>query len=186
MLIKTKALPLDQTEGYRDKRQARMSPQKWICIIAQAEKPPLSFDELMSAPFDFSAYVMHNLKIDNLTQEHLVRPAFNLLKGTYKSHVELDYNFKECYKAVVPVDYFINNDLEYLRGESSSKKYTTSTTKTKAAKYDIPSIKDMIPLLWSPVKVSKYDVYFTKRIIEVTKVKVMKWYDYGYLEEIEV
>ncbi|GKC88535.1 hypothetical protein Tco_1149184 [Tanacetum coccineum] len=34
--------------------------------------------------------------------------------------------------------------------------------------------------------VSKHDVYSTKRIIAVTKVKVMKWYDYGYLEEIEV
>ncbi|GKC36149.1 hypothetical protein Tco_1048533, partial [Tanacetum coccineum] len=69
---------------------------------------------------------------------------------------------------VIPVDYFINNDPEYLRGGSSSKKYTTSMTKTKAA------------------KVSKYYVYSMKRIIAVTKLKVMKWYDYGYLEEIEV
>nr|GEW08058.1 hypothetical protein [Tanacetum cinerariifolium] len=46
------------------------------------EKPPLTFDELMSTPIDLSAYVMNNLKIENVTQEHLVRPAFNLLKGT--------------------------------------------------------------------------------------------------------
>ncbi|GKG42702.1 hypothetical protein Tco_0477000, partial [Tanacetum coccineum] len=59
---------------------------------------------------------------------------------------------------VIPVDYFINTDLEYLKGGSSSKKYTTSTTKTKAAKYDIPCIEDMVPSLWSPVKVS-YDRY---------------------------
>ncbi|GJR59083.1 hypothetical protein Tco_1501245 [Tanacetum coccineum] len=117
-------------------------------------------------------------------------------------------------RQVIPVDYFINNDLEYLREGSSSKKYTTSMTKTKAAKYDILGIEDMVPSLWNPVKVaydrygvwgithwgpkrqriygfasnmvSKYDVYFTKRIIAATKVKVMKWYDYGYLEEIEV
>ncbi|GJU58710.1 hypothetical protein Tco_1236476 [Tanacetum coccineum] len=57
-------------------------------------------------------------------------------------------------RQVVPVDYFINTDLEYLKGGSSSKKYTTSTTKTKAAKYDIPGIEDMVPLLWSPVKVA--------------------------------
>ncbi|GJZ23451.1 hypothetical protein Tco_0560910 [Tanacetum coccineum] len=36
------------------------------------------------------------------------------------------------------------------------------------------------------LKVSKHDVYSMKRIIAVTKMKVMKWYDYGYLEEIEV
>ncbi|GJV67357.1 hypothetical protein Tco_1482866 [Tanacetum coccineum] len=38
-------------------------------------------------------------------------------------------------RQVVPADYFFNNDLEYLKGRSSSRKYTTSTTKTKAAKY---------------------------------------------------
>ncbi|GJW19307.1 hypothetical protein Tco_0026743 [Tanacetum coccineum] len=59
---------------------------------------------------------------------------------------------------VVLVHYFINNDLKYLRGGSTSKKYTTSTTKTKAAKYDILGIEDMVPLLWSPVKVA-YDRY---------------------------
>ncbi|GJW97459.1 hypothetical protein Tco_0179267 [Tanacetum coccineum] len=130
--------------------------------------------------------------------------------------VELEYHFEECYKAVtdqldwnnpeghkypfdlskplplieaqgcqvVPADYFFNNDLEYLKGGSSSRKYTTSTTKTKAAKYDnIEGIEDMVLTLWSPVK---HDVFSRKRIIVVTHVKVMKWYGYGYLEEIIV
>ncbi|GJU39085.1 hypothetical protein Tco_1192042 [Tanacetum coccineum] len=131
----------------------------------------------MSTPIDFSTYVINNLKINKLTQEHLVGPDFNLLKGTCKSRVELEYHFEECYKAVtdrldwtnpegqeypfdlskllplikdrgcqvVPVNYFINNDLEYLNGGSSSMKYTNSTTKTKAAKYDdIQGIEDML------------------------------------------
>ncbi|GJR04825.1 integrase, catalytic region, zinc finger, CCHC-type containing protein [Tanacetum coccineum] len=55
-------------------------------------------------------------------------------------------------RQVVPVDYFINNDLEYLRGGSSSKKYTTYTTKTKAAKYDIQGIEDMVPSLLIPTE----------------------------------
>ncbi|GKA72580.1 hypothetical protein Tco_0778796 [Tanacetum coccineum] len=75
-------------------------PQAWISKIAQAKKPPISFNELMSTPIEFSAYVMNHLKIDNLTQEHLVGPTFNLLKRTCKSHVELEYNIEECYKAV--------------------------------------------------------------------------------------
>nr|GEW35877.1 hypothetical protein [Tanacetum cinerariifolium] len=155
-------------------------PQKWISNIAKASQPPCMFDELMSTPIDFSAYVMHNLKIDNLTQEILVGPAFNLLKGTCKRFVELEYHFEECYKVVtnqldwnnpegheypfdlskplplievqgcqvVPTDYFFNNDLEYLKGGCSSRKYTTSTTKTKAAKYDnIEGIEDMVMTL---------------------------------------
>nr|GEY50797.1 hypothetical protein [Tanacetum cinerariifolium] len=35
-------------------------------------------------------------------------------------------------RCVIPFAHFINNDLEYLRGGASSRKYTTSVTKTKA------------------------------------------------------
>ncbi|GKB62412.1 hypothetical protein Tco_0918598 [Tanacetum coccineum] len=152
----------------------------------------------MNTPIDFSAYVMHNLKIDNLTQQLLVGPAFDLLKGTCKSRVELEYHFEECYKAVndqldctnpeVPAQYFINDDLEYLKGGSLSRKYTTSTTKTKAAKYDnIKGIEDMVMTLWSLGKVA-YDRYalWGISIIAITHVKVLKWYNYGYLKEIKV
>nr|GEU45872.1 hypothetical protein [Tanacetum cinerariifolium] len=37
----------------------------------------------------------------------------------------------------IPADFFFNNDLEYLRGRSTDRKYTASTTKTKTAKYEI-------------------------------------------------
>nr|GEX94599.1 hypothetical protein [Tanacetum cinerariifolium] len=48
-------------------------------------------------------------------------------------------------RQVVPADYFIKNDIEYLKGGSSSSKYATSTTRTKAAKYDnIEGIEDII------------------------------------------
>nr|GFA29681.1 hypothetical protein [Tanacetum cinerariifolium] len=132
-------------------------PQKRINNIAKARQPLCTFDELMSTPINFSTYVMHSLKIDNLTQEILVGPAFNLLKGTCKSFVNpLPLNEAQG-RQVVPADYFFNNDLKYLKGGSSSRKYTTSTTKNKASKYDnIKGIKDMVLELWSPVKVA-YD-----------------------------
>ncbi|GKA10304.1 hypothetical protein Tco_0689737, partial [Tanacetum coccineum] len=134
-------------------------PQTWISKIAQAENPPLSFDELISTPIDFSAYVMNHLKIDKLTQEHIVGPTFNLLKGTCKSK-EYPFDLSKLLplimnqgRQVVLVDFFINNDLEYLKGGSSTKKYMTSTSKTKASKYDILGIEDMVPSLWILVKV---------------------------------
>ncbi|GKD34728.1 hypothetical protein Tco_1250237 [Tanacetum coccineum] len=58
----------------------------------------------------------------------------------------------------VPFEFFINNDLKYLQGGISTMTYTTSTTKTKAAQYDLIGIEDMVPNIWSPVKVS-YDKY---------------------------
>ncbi|GJS39327.1 hypothetical protein Tco_0564370 [Tanacetum coccineum] len=81
----------------------------------------------------------------------------------------------------VPFEYFINNDLKYLQGGVSTMTYTTSTTKTKAAQYDLPGIEDMVPNIWSLVKVS-YDRY----VLWVTHVKVMRKYGYGYLKEIAV
>ncbi|GJT41873.1 hypothetical protein Tco_0941738 [Tanacetum coccineum] len=55
---------------------------------------------------------------------------------------------------IVSVDYFFNNDLAYLQGGSTSRTYMTSLTKTKATKYDLQGIEDMVPNLWSPVKVA--------------------------------
>ncbi|GJU44162.1 hypothetical protein Tco_1201428 [Tanacetum coccineum] len=56
-------------------------------------------------------------------------------------------------RLVIPFDHFINNDLEYLKGGSSSRKYTTSITKTNAADYGDfkrlgrQDIEDMLLLL---------------------------------------
>nr|GEV93010.1 hypothetical protein [Tanacetum cinerariifolium] len=109
------------------------------------------------------------LKINNLTQEVLTGPTCDLIKGTCKSVVELEYHLEEIFKAtndrldwhnpegkpyphdlskplpliqnehglqVIPWDYFINNDLEYLKGRSLSQKYSTSISKTKATDYE--------------------------------------------------
>nr|GEW10802.1 hypothetical protein [Tanacetum cinerariifolium] len=49
-------------------------------------------------------------------------------------------------RRVIPFDHFINNDLEYLQGGASSRKYTISVTKTKAADYGhIKWIQDLVP-----------------------------------------
>ncbi|GJW82214.1 hypothetical protein Tco_0146189 [Tanacetum coccineum] len=52
----------------------------------------------------------------------------------------------------VAADYFFNNDLEYLKTSDIEVTYTTSITKTKAARYEIKGIKDMFPTLWSTIK----------------------------------
>ncbi|GKA69140.1 hypothetical protein Tco_0775204 [Tanacetum coccineum] len=47
-------------------------------------------------------------------------------------------------RRVIPFDHFINNDIAYLRGGSSSRTYATSVMKTKAADYGhIKWIKDL-------------------------------------------
>nr|GEY84496.1 hypothetical protein [Tanacetum cinerariifolium] len=80
-------------------------------------------------------------------------------------------------RQVIPQDYFIDNNLEYLKGGSLSRQYSTSITKTKAATYEIKWIEDMVPNLWSPVKIDeRCDLnvalrMFTKRIIIQMRVE---------------
>ncbi|GJU12023.1 hypothetical protein Tco_1134419 [Tanacetum coccineum] len=123
-------------------------PQSWMTQLAQASGTQSSFNEFLATPIDFSAFIMNRLKLNNLTQDVLTGPTYDLMKGTCKSVVELEYHLEENARGrqVIPFDHFINNDLEYLKGGSLSQKYTTSLTKTKAADYGhVKWIEDKVP-----------------------------------------
>ncbi|GJV06425.1 hypothetical protein Tco_1344081 [Tanacetum coccineum] len=199
-------------------------PQSWMTQLAQASGTQSSFNEFLSTPIDFSAFIMNRLKLNNLTQDVLTGLTYDLMKGTCKSVVELEYHLEEVFKAtndqldwhnpegrlyphdlskplpsiqnargrqVIPFDHFINNDLEYLKGGSLSKKYTTSLTKTKAADYGhVKWIEDKVHriILWicaTKMETSK-DVYLRHGIIIVTSLKIMELFGYKRLEEITV
>ncbi|GKC93507.1 hypothetical protein Tco_1158949 [Tanacetum coccineum] len=220
--------------------------QTWFNNLVSAKKDLLTFDEFMATLIDFSKFAMNRLKLEKITKADLVGPVYKLLKGTYISSIELEYNMKECYKALsdqldwenpkgdkcpfnlskplplkgrpghltVASEYFFNNDLEYLKSINVERKYTTSITKMKAARYELLGIEDMILKQWSVVKLGydkdakrgikhwgpkrqlyyrsqinrllKHDVYSTLKILSVVRVKVDKQFGYGYLEEIMV
>nr|GEZ13008.1 hypothetical protein [Tanacetum cinerariifolium] len=119
-------------------------------------------------------------------------------------------------RRVIPFAHFINNDLEYLRGGASSRKYTTYVTKTKAADYGhIKWIEDLVPrTMWiqEPLNYDKHalwgvshwgrkcqqfygftinresalDVYFKRRIIAVTDLKIVERHNYKHLDWISL
>nr|GFC73833.1 hypothetical protein [Tanacetum cinerariifolium] len=74
--------------------------QTWFTDLVSAQKDLNTFDELMATPIDFSNFKKNRLKLDKLTKEYLVGPIYNLLKGTYQSSIELEYNMEECFKAL--------------------------------------------------------------------------------------
>nr|GFB52703.1 hypothetical protein [Tanacetum cinerariifolium] len=86
-------------------------------------------------------------------------------------------------RRVILFEHFINNDLEYLRGGASSRKYTTSVTKTKAADYGhIKWIEDLVPrAMWI-----QQPIDYNRRIIAVTEFKIVEWHDYKHLDWISV
>nr|GFB54463.1 hypothetical protein [Tanacetum cinerariifolium] len=87
-------------------------------------------------------------------------------------------------RRVIPFAHFINNDLEYLRGGASSRKYTTSMTKTKVADYGhIKWIEDLF-YGFAVNRESSLDVYSKRRIIAVTDLKIVEWHNYKHLDWI--
>ncbi|GKA28820.1 hypothetical protein Tco_0715065 [Tanacetum coccineum] len=190
-IIEDSGMQQDQefVTGDNDEQPADKEVTKADSQVAYAEEPPTSFDELNDTSFDFSTFVINWLKILNLTQEIMVGPVCNLLKGTCKCIMELEYHLEECSKAtterldwhnpenkpypfdlrkplpliqdhrgrqIIPEDYFINKDLEYLKGGDLIRRYSTSVTKIKAVTYELKWIEDLVPELWSPVQL-KYD-----------------------------
>nr|GEV93530.1 hypothetical protein [Tanacetum cinerariifolium]GEW64825.1 hypothetical protein [Tanacetum cinerariifolium] len=173
----------DEDSFVRSDRWAKRRKPKSLGKFTQAEEPNFKAADTKMQQDQGNESGHIDDQPDNEAAPKHDWPAFNLLKGSCRSFAKLEYHFKECYKAVndrldwhnleghecpfdlskplslikdrgcqvVPADYFINNDLEYLQGGSSSRKYVTSITITKAP-----------------------------------NVKVMRWYDYGYLEEIVV
>nr|GFB62596.1 hypothetical protein [Tanacetum cinerariifolium] len=155
------------------------SIQQWISELAKRSDAHPSFNELMDTPLYFSNFLINRLKVDTLTPKLLAGPTYELMKGSCKTLVELEYHLEEVFKAttdqldwvnpkgqqyphnllkplplipnnrghrVIPFEHFINNDIEYLRGGASRRKYTTSITKTKAADYGhIKLIEDLVP-----------------------------------------
>nr|GEX19380.1 hypothetical protein [Tanacetum cinerariifolium] len=115
---------------------------------------------------------------------------------------------------VIPFEHFINNDLKYLHGGASSRKYTTSIMKTKAADYrHIKWIEDLVPrTMWieEPIgfdkhalwgvshwgrkrqqfygftvnRESAHNVYSKRIIIAVTELKIVEWHNYKHLDWI--
>nr|GEV65785.1 hypothetical protein [Tanacetum cinerariifolium] len=113
---------------------------------------------------------------------------------------------------VIPFDHFLNNDLEYLRGGASSHKYTTYVTKIEASDYGhIKWIKDLVlrtmwiqelvgydkHALWgishwghkrqefygfAVNRESARDVYSKRRIIAITKLKIVEWHNYKHMK----
>ncbi|GJR36647.1 hypothetical protein Tco_1212331 [Tanacetum coccineum] len=153
-------------------------------LLPIKEDPRESFNELMDNPLDFLAFLMNRLKVDTLTPELLAGPTFELMKGSCKSQ-QYPHDLRKPLplipnsqgRRVIPFDHFINNDLEYLSGGGSSRKYATSVTKTKAADYGhIKWIEDLVPNIIkkteNQAKMTKLSMEW-KRLCKI-KAKVQK------------
>ncbi|GJZ18045.1 hypothetical protein Tco_0554168 [Tanacetum coccineum] len=140
----------------------------------------------MATPIDFSKYVLNQLKIDNLTQDLLLGSAYDLLKGTCTSSIELEYNFQECFNALTEkLDWNNPEGDRYPFDLSKPLPLQGRLGHLTVADCNIlqQRIEDMVPPLWSTIK-HAYDKDAAKGIKHCVSVK--KLHGYGHLEEAVV
>ncbi|GJS52582.1 hypothetical protein Tco_0625944 [Tanacetum coccineum] len=133
--------------------------QPWLSNLAREEGPRESFDELMDTPLDFSAFMMNRLKVDTLTPELLAGLTFELMKGTCKSLVGLEYFFEEVYKATTDqLDWNNPEGQQYHHDLRKPLPLIPNSSVTNAADYGhIKWIEELVPnTMWSEVPVN-YD-----------------------------
>ncbi|GJR20913.1 hypothetical protein Tco_0969440 [Tanacetum coccineum] len=184
--------------------------------MVSATKDTLTFNDLMATPIDFSKSIELEYKFQECFNTLTDKLDWNNLEGDrypFDLSKPLPLQGPLCHRTVV-VDYFFNNDLEYLKTSDLKVTYTTSITKIKVDRYKIKGIEYMFPTLWSTIKhaydkdaekgikhwgerrklwyrsqvskFSKQNVYSTKAILGVKSVSVKKLHGYGHLEEIVV
>ncbi|GJV22700.1 hypothetical protein Tco_1375395 [Tanacetum coccineum] len=85
--------------GFTEDQAVDETTQHPDCTLAWNEDIHESFNELMDTLLDFLVFVMNWLKVDTLTPELLAGLTYELMKGSCKSLVELEYFLEEVCKA---------------------------------------------------------------------------------------
>ncbi|GJS48574.1 hypothetical protein Tco_0598695 [Tanacetum coccineum] len=168
-----------------------------ISQVTRDEEPPTSFDELNDTSFDFSAFVLNRLKIPNLTQEILVRPAFNLLKGTCKSITELEYHLEECSKATTerldwhnpenkPYSFDLRKPLSLIQDHRGRQIIPKDCFINKDLEYlKGGEFSRRYSTSVTKTKAATYDLKGIEDLVQELWSPV-QMYDYSHLEEIEI
>ncbi|GJZ95528.1 hypothetical protein Tco_0667862 [Tanacetum coccineum] len=215
--LKEKALPPTPDRDWNKTLPADHGPvQPWLSNLARQENPRESFDELTDTPFDFSAFVMNKLNVETLTPELLAGPTFELMKGTCKSLVELEYFFEEVYKVTTEqLDWHNPKGQQYphdlrkplplipnSRGRQvipfdhfikNDLAYLCGgvSSRTYATSITKTKVADYSHIKWIEELVpnameSARDVYSRRKIIAVTKLQIVEWHGYKHLDWITV
>nr|GEV61612.1 hypothetical protein [Tanacetum cinerariifolium] len=187
----------DQPQDTSKPKTTKTSNPKWFM---QPPRPPTPDPE-----WNKHQYVLNRLKIDNLTQDILLGPAYNLLKGRCSSSIELEYHFQECFNA-------LTDKLDWNNPEGDRYSFDMSKPLplhghlghlTIVADYffnnDLEYLKSYDPEKTYTTsitktkatrsqlnKFSKHNVYSTNKTLGVKSVSVKKLHGYGHLEEIVV
>nr|GEW51652.1 hypothetical protein [Tanacetum cinerariifolium] len=186
------------------------SIQPWISELAKQSNSRSCFNELMDTPVDFSNFLINRLKVNTLTLELLAGPTYELLKGSCKSLVELEYHLEEVYKATTDqLDWFNPEGQQYPHNLLKPLPLIPHNRGRRVIPFDHFINNDLAYLrggydkhaLWGVShwgrkrqqfygftinRESARDVYSKRRIIVVTELKIVEWHNHKHLDRIMV
>nr|GEX39150.1 hypothetical protein [Tanacetum cinerariifolium] len=145
--------------------------QPIISKLAKLSDSRSSFNELMDTPVDFSNFLMNRLKVNTSTPELLAGPTYKLMKGSWKSLVELEFFLEEVYKATT-------YQLDWVNPEGYDKHALWGISYWGRKRQQFYG--------FVVNRKSARDVYSKRRIIAVTELKIVEWHNYKHLDWITV
>ncbi|GKC40031.1 hypothetical protein Tco_1052415 [Tanacetum coccineum] len=130
-----------------------------MTLASSADKPSKTFDELMSTPIDLSS---------------------KLLKGTRSNYAELEYDFKECYKALSEkLDWENPEGGDYPFDLTKPLPLVMSGNRQKA-------LKTWFQIYGFTLKFPMINMRYGESHIGENNVEVIRKHGYGFLKEIVV
>ncbi|GKC84347.1 hypothetical protein Tco_1140064, partial [Tanacetum coccineum] len=165
--------------------------QSWFNDMVNAEKAPVTFEDVIV--IEGQAPKLHQVEY-NFKQCYLaltdqldwVNPEGDRIPHDLSKLLPLQ---GAPGRLRILVDFFFNKDLEYLRTRNlEEKKYATSLTKPKAARYELGNIEEMILNMWRARQAvqSNHHVYSRMKVLSIVRITVDKQFGYGYLKKIVV
>nr|GFB50467.1 hypothetical protein [Tanacetum cinerariifolium] len=145
-------------------------------------------------PLDFSNFLINRLKVDTLTLELLAGPTYELMKGSCKSLVELEYHFEEVFKATTDQLDWVNPKADYGHIKWIEELVPRTMWIEEPIGYDKHALWGVSH--WGRKRQQFYgfavnresarDVYSKRSIITVTELKIVEWHSYKHLDWIIV
>nr|GEZ15291.1 hypothetical protein [Tanacetum cinerariifolium] len=177
---------------------AQGDAQSWISDLVSQTDARSSFNELLDTLIDFSNFIMHRLNVDTLTPDLLAGLTYELMRGSCTSLTELEYHLKEVYKATTDqLDWVNPEGQQYPHNllqplplilDNRGRRIQQPIDYNKHALWGVSH--------WGRKRKQFYgyavnwesarDVYSKRRIIVVTELQIMEWYDYKHLDWISV
>nr|GFB12037.1 hypothetical protein [Tanacetum cinerariifolium] len=177
-------LPTPDYDWNKTLPAAQGNAQSWISELERQTDARSSFNELLDTLIDFSNFIMNRLGVDTLTPELLAGPTYELMRGSCNSLTEFEYHLEEVYKAttdqldwvnpedLVPRAMWIQEPINYDRHAL----WEVSHWGRKRQQFYRFTVNQE----------SALDVYSKRRIIAVTKLKIVEWHNYKHLDWISI